>query len=180
MVNYYVGIAKKVLKRYLAGRSTILDASNDDIIRYVPGNLELEEYRIVRSIINFVIETANRERRSDESGLEALARVLNDYLNPRQMTYNHNPDAHVYVDTIYTAKGLEAEHVILLNWDIKKREIDAYLARLWYVGLTRSRGSITIVPPPEDSKFVDAMPLSVIITEAQGAGVEVINHAGQA
>jgi len=180
MVNHYVGIAKKVIRRYLADKPTILGASNDDIIRYVPASLELEEYRIVRSIINFAIETANRERRSDESGLEALVRVLNDYLNPRQMTYNHSPNAHLYVDTIYTAKGLEAEHVILLNWDIKKREIDAYLARLWYVGLTRSRGSITIVPPPEDSKFADAIPLSVIIAEAQGAGVEVINHAGQA
>jgi superfamily I DNA/RNA helicase len=180
MINYYVGIAKKVIRRYLADKPTILGVSNDDIIRYVPASLELEEYRIVRSIINFAIETANRERGSDESGLEALARVLNDYLNPRQMTYNHNPDAHVYVDTIYTAKGLEAEHVILLNWDIKRREIDAYLARLWYVGLTRSRGSITFVPPPEDSKFVDAIPLSVIIAEAQGAGIEVINHAGQA
>jgi superfamily I DNA/RNA helicase len=96
------------------------------------------------------------------------------------MTYGANPDGHLYVDTIYTAKGLEANHVILLNWDIKKREPDGYLARLWYVGLTRSRGSITIVPPPEDSKFVDAIPLSVIITEAQRAGIEVVNHAGQA
>ena len=180
MVNRYVGIARRVIRRYLADKPTILSASNDDIARYIPGNLEPEEFRIVRNIVKFAIETATRERQVDESEIDALERVLDDYLNPRQMTYNHNPDAHLYVDTIYTAKGLEAEHVILLNWDIKKREIDAYLARLWYVGLTRSRGSITIVPPPEDSKFADAMPLSVIITEAQRAGVEVVNHAGQA
>jgi ATP-dependent exoDNAse (exonuclease V) beta subunit len=95
------------------------------------------------------------------------------------MTYGANPNGHLYVDTIYTAKGLEANHVILLNWDIKKRQVDEYLARLWYVGLTRSRGSITIVPPPEDSTFVDAIPLSVIIEEARKAGVGVVNHVKQ-
>jgi superfamily I DNA/RNA helicase len=180
MVNHYVGIARRVIRRYLTDKPTILGASNNDITKYIPESLEPEEYRIVKSIVKFAIETATRERQVDESEIDALERVLDDYLNPRQMTYNHSPNAHLYVDTIYTAKGLEAEHVILLNWDIKKREIDAYLARLWYVALTRSRGSVTIVPPPEDSKFVDAMPLSVIITEAQKAGIEVINHAGQA
>ncbi len=71
-------------------------------------------------------------------------------------------------------------HVILLNWDTKKREIDGYLARLWYVGLTRSRGSITIVLPPEGTKFVSAISLSVILSEAKKAGIEVINHVKQA
>jgi len=179
MVNHYVGIARRVIRRYLTDKPTILSASNNDITKYIPESLEPEEYRIVRSIINFAIETANRERQSGESYLEALERVINDYLNPKTMTYGANPNGHLYVDTIYTAKGLEANHVILLNWDIKKREVDGYLARLWYVALTRSRGSVTIVPPPEDSKFVDAMPLSVMITEAQRAGIEVVNHVKQ-
>jgi|GEM_PF-2881402 len=119
------------------------------------------------------METATRERQGDELEIDALERVFDDHLNPRQMTHNHNPNAHLYVDTIYTAKGLEAEHVILLNWDIRKRQVDGYAARLWYVGLTRSRGSITIVVPGDNTKFVSAMPLSVIVSEARKVGIEV-------
>jgi superfamily I DNA/RNA helicase len=179
MVNHYVNKARKAIKNYIGDRETILGALNNDINKYIPNDLDPEEFRIVRNIINFAFETATREKQSDESDFEALERVINDYLNPKTMTYGANPDGYLYVDTIHTAKGLEANHVILLNWDTKKREIDGYLARLWYVGLTRSRGSITIVPPPEGTKFVSAIPLSVITTEAKKAGIEVINHAKQ-
>jgi len=180
MVNHYVNKARKAIKNYIGDKATILGALSDDINKYIPNDLDPEEFRIVRNIIKFAFETASREKQSGESDFEALERVINDYLNPKTMTYGANPNAYLYVDTIHTAKGLEANHVILLNWDTKKREIDGYLARLWYVGLTRSRGSITIVPPPEGTKFVSAIPLSVITTEAKKAGIEVINHAKQA
>jgi len=180
MVNHYVNKARKAIKNYIEDKATILGALNNDINKYIPTNLDPEEFRIVRNIIKFAFETASREKQSGESDFEALERVINDYLNPKTMTYGANPNAYLYVDTIHTAKGLEANHVILLNWDTKKREIDGYLARLWYVGLTRSRGSITIVMPPEGTKFVSAIPLSVITTEAKKAGIEVINHAKQA
>jgi len=180
MVNHYVGIARKAIKNYIADRETILGALSNDINNYIPANLDPDEFRIVRNIINFAFETATREKQSDESEFEALERVINDYLNPKTMTYATNPNAYLYVDTIHTAKGLEANHVILLNWDTKKREIDGYLARLWYVALTRSKGSITIVTPPDGTKFVSAIPLSVITTEARKAGIEVINHVRQA
>jgi len=180
MVNYYVNKARKAIKNYIEDKATILGALSDDINKYIPNDLKPEAFRIVRNIINFAFETASREKQSDESDFEALERVINDYLNPKTMTYASKANAYLYVDTIHTAKGLEANHVILLNWDTKKREIDGYLARLWYVGLTRSRGSITIVTPPENTKFVSAIPLSVITTEAKKAGIEVINHAKQA
>jgi superfamily I DNA/RNA helicase len=180
MVNHYVNKARKAIKNYIGDRETILGALSDDINKYIPTNLDPEEFRIVRNIINFAFETASREKQSGESDFEALERVINDYLNPKTMTYASKANAYLYVDTIHTAKGLEANHVILLNWDTKKREIDGYLARLWYVGLTRSRGSITIVTPPENTKFVSAIPLSVILSEAKKAGIEVINHAKQA
>jgi len=179
MVNHYVNKARKAIKNYIGDRETILGALSDDINKYIPNDLDPEEFRIVRNIIKFAFETASREKQSGESDFEALERVINDYLNPKTMTYASNANAYLYVDTIHTAKGLEANHVILLNWDTKKREIDGYLARLWYVGLTRSRGSITIVTPPENTKFVSAIPLSVITTEAKKAGIEVINHAKQ-
>ena len=180
MVNYYVNKARKAIKNYIEDKATILGALSDDINKYIPNDLKPEAFRIVRNIINFAFETASREKQSDESDFEALERVINDYLNPKTMTYASKANAYLYVDTIHTAKGLEANHVILLNWDTKKREIDGYLARLWYVGLTRSRGSITIVLPPEGTKFVSAIPLSIITTEAKKAGIEVINHAKQA
>jgi len=179
MVNHYVGIARKVIKNYIADKATILGALNNDINNYIPANLDPDEFRIVRNIINFAFETATRERQVGEGEFEALNRILDTYLNPKTMTYATNPNAYLYVDTIHTAKGLEANHVIILDWDTKKREIDKYLARLWYVALTRSRGSITIVPPPEGTKFVSAIPLSVILNEAKKAGIEVVNHAKQ-
>jgi superfamily I DNA/RNA helicase len=179
-VNHYVNIARKAIKNYIEDKATILGALSDDINKYIPNDLKPEAFRIVRNIINFAFETATREKQSGESDFEALERVINDYLNPKTMTYASNPNAYLYVDTIHTAKGLEANHVVLLNWDTKKREVDGYLARLWYVGLTRSRGSITIVLPPENTKFVSAIPLSVILSEAKKAGIEVVNHAKQA
>jgi len=179
MVNHYVNIARKAIKNYIGDKATILGALSDDINKYIPANLDPDEFRIVRNVINFAFETATREKQSGESDFEALERVINEYLNPKTMTYGANPDGYLYVDTIHTAKGLEANHVVLLNWDTKKREIDGYLARLWYVGLTRSRGSITIVTPPENTKFVSAIPLSVILSEAKKAGIEVVNHAKQ-
>ncbi len=159
IVNHYVSIARKAIKNYIGDRETILGALSDDINRYIPANLDPEEFRIVRNIINFAFETATREKQSGESDFEALERVINDYLNPKIMTYASKANAYLYVDTIHTAKGLEANHVILLNWDTKKREIDGYLARLWYVGLTRSRGSITIVTPPEGTRIVALSPM---------------------
>jgi hypothetical protein len=62
MVNHYVGIIKKVIRRYIADKSTILSALNNGITNYIPDNLEPEESHIVRNIVNFAIETASRER----------------------------------------------------------------------------------------------------------------------
>jgi superfamily I DNA/RNA helicase len=174
VVVHYASIARRVLKTYIEERGS-LPTSPVDINTYLPSDLRPESARLVWHIAEFAINTAERERGSNESIIDALERVLDTYINPRRMTYEHITNGYIYTDTIYTAKGLEANHVIILDWDVKRREVDGYMARLWYVALTRSRGSVTIVPPP-GSGFVTAMPISVLAEEARRAGVEVVGY----
>jgi hypothetical protein len=174
VVVHYASIARRVLKTYIEERGS-LPTSPVDINTYLPSDLRPESARLVWHIAKFAINTAERERGSNESIIDALERVLDTYINPRRMTYEHIANGYIYTDTIYTAKGLEANHVIILDWDVKRREVDGYLARLWYVALTRSRGSVTVVPPP-GSGFVTAMPISVLAEEARRAGVEVVGY----
>jgi superfamily I DNA/RNA helicase len=174
VVVHYASIARRVLKTYIEERGS-LPTSPVDINTYLPNDLRPESARLVWHIAKFAINTAERERGSNESIIDALERVLDTYINPRRMTYEHIANGYIYTDTIYTAKGLEANHVIILDWDVKRREVDGYMARLWYVALTRSRGSVTVVPPP-GSGFVTAMPISVLAEEARRAGVEVVGY----
>jgi len=174
VVVHYASIARRALKTYIEERGS-LPTSPVDINTYLPSDLRPESARLVWHIAKFAINTAERERGSNESIIDALERVLDTYINPRRMTYEHIANGYIYTDTIYTAKGLEANHVIILDWDVKRREVDGYLARLWYVALTRSRGSVTIVPPP-GSGFVTAIPISVLAEEARRAGVEVVGY----
>lgn len=174
VVVHYASIARRVLKTYIEERGS-LPTSPVDINTYLPSDLRPESARLVWHIAKFAINTAERERGSNESIIDALERVLDTYINPRRMTYEHIANGYIYTDTIYTAKGLEANHVIILDWDVKRREVDGYMARLWYVALTRSRGSVTVVPPP-GSGFVTAMPISVLAEEARRAGVEVVGY----
>jgi len=174
LVVHHASIARRVLKSFVEERGT-LPASPVDINTYLPDDLRPEAVSLVWHITKFAVDTAERERGSNESIIDALERVLDTYLNPRRMTYEHIVNGYVYTDTIYTSKGLEANHVIILDWDVKRREVDGYIARLWYVGLTRSRGSITVVPPP-GSGFVTAMPISILVEEARRAGVEVVGY----
>jgi superfamily I DNA/RNA helicase len=174
VVVHHASIARRVLKTYIEERGS-LPTGPVDINAYLPNGLRPEAVSLVWHIAEFAINTAERERGSNETIIDALERVLDNYINPRRMTYEHITNGYIYTDTIYTSKGLEANHVIILDWDVKKREVDGYLARLWYVALTRSRGSVTIVPPP-GSGFVTAMPLSILVEEARRAGVEVVGY----
>jgi hypothetical protein len=175
-VTRSVLIARRVVKRYIEDGGSIFGASVDDVASYMPRGIGPETARFVVGVLAFTIKTANFKRLRAMNDLDALEDVLDSYLNPLRMTYYHNPSAPVYVDTIYAVKGLEADHVVILNWDVKRREINEYLAMLWYVALTRSKGSITIVPPPLGSEFRTSIPMAVLIEEAEKAGVKVVNN----
>ena len=61
-------------------------------------------------------------------------------------------DPRFLVSTIHAVKGGEADHVVILP-DIPPRAYEDYLRdpddelRVWYVGITRSRGDLHIVNP---------------------------------
>jgi hypothetical protein len=69
-------------------------------------------------------------------------------LDPAGLVYDSDPNAPVFVDTIHTAKGLEADLVFVLNF-LDERERDPEpTPNLMYVALTRARAGVRIVLPP--------------------------------
>jgi len=69
-------------------------------------------------------------------------------LDPGGLVYDSDPNAPLFVDTIHTAKGLEADLVFVLNFlDEREREPDP-TPNLMYVALTRARAGVRIVTTP--------------------------------
>jgi hypothetical protein len=138
----------------------------EGVIKYA--KLRLEDYAS-KGILNFL---PGRENLSKE---DALREVIENDLNPRNLTYAENPHAPVFVDTVYTAKGLEFERVYIANYSLKNTRVprDKWGARLFYVALTRSKGSVTIIPPP-DTDHGEWFPISELVRLAKKLGVEVI------
>ncbi len=69
-------------------------------------------------------------------------------LDPGGLVYEADPNAPVFIDTIHTAKGLEADLVFILNFlGEREREPDP-TPNLFYVALTRARAGVRIVLPP--------------------------------
>jgi superfamily I DNA/RNA helicase len=80
-------------------------------------------------------------------------------LDPGGLVYDSDPNAPVFVDTIHTAKGLEADLVFVLNFlDEREREPDP-TPNLMYVALTRARAGVRIVttPGPGWKPWVDTL-----------------------
>jgi hypothetical protein len=138
----------------------------EGVIKYA--KLRLEDYAS-KDILNFL---PGRESLSKE---DALREVIENDLDPRNLTYAENPRAPVFVDTVYTAKGLEFERVYIANYTQKNTKVprDKWGARLFYVALTRSKGSVTIIPPP-DTDHGEWFPTDKIMEIAEKVGVEVI------
>jgi len=167
----YIEIVKRVVNKELG--SDELEALDDDskniiygILRYV--NLRARDYA-VRSIVYHL--TSERE----VSDSDVMKYVVENELNPRKLVYAENPNAPVFVDTVYTAKGLEFDRVYIANFTLKNSRVprDKWGARLFYVALTRSRGSVVIMTSNNkgDSEW---FPTKVIAELARNLGVEVI------
>jgi superfamily I DNA/RNA helicase len=104
-----------------------------------------------------------------------LREVIENDLNPKSLTYAENPHAPVFVDTVYTAKGLEFDRVYIANYCLNNTRVprDKWGARLFYVALTRSKGSVTIIPPP-DTDHGEWFSITELVRLAKKLGVEVI------
>jgi ATP-dependent exoDNAse (exonuclease V) beta subunit len=115
----------------------LIDAING-VIRYA--RLRAKDY--ARGTI-----TTHLEGKESASIEEALRRVIEDELDVKYLTYARNPRAPVFIDTVYTAKGLEFDKVYIANYARKGSKVprDKWGARLFYVALTRSKGSVVIM-----------------------------------
>jgi RecA/RadA recombinase len=83
----------------------------------------------------------------DKSRDEVLGLVWRE-LDPGGLVYDSDPNAPLFVDTIHTAKGLEADLVFILNFlGEREREPDP-TPNLMYVALTRARAGVRIVTTP--------------------------------
>jgi|GEM_PF-6319289 len=49
MVNHYVGITREVVRKFIAGRSTILGALNNDITKYIPDSLNQRRHALLKT-----------------------------------------------------------------------------------------------------------------------------------
>jgi len=106
-----------------------------------------EEY--VRVIINLVRKRFDELRLSnpDKSASEVWDLVWEEF-EPRNLVYDENPYASPFVDTIHTAKGLEADLVFILNFlEANERDPDP-TPNLFYVAATRAKAGVRIVTAP--------------------------------
>lgn len=71
------------------------------------------------------------------------------------------PDPRIRISTIHGAKGGEEDNVVLFSdmsmktWRKMQEDLGAE-ARVWYVGITRARKTLTIIHPHED-KYLEAL-----------------------
>jgi superfamily I DNA/RNA helicase len=79
----------------------------------------------------------------------------------------HVQNPRIRCGTIHSVKGAEADHVVLLKSISEPIErnmrhqagIDEEI-RVWYVGVTRAKRSLTILRDPREKEFLDFMPRS--------------------
>jgi hypothetical protein len=69
-------------------------------------------------------------------------------LDPGGLVYEADPNFSLYVDTIHTAKGLEADLVFILNFLDEREREPGPTPNLFYVALTRARAGVRIVTTP--------------------------------
>jgi superfamily I DNA/RNA helicase len=118
------------------------------------------EVEYLKAVIGLVKERFKYYRAlyPDKSRDEVLGLVWRE-LDPGGLVYDSDPNAPVFVDTIHTAKGLEADLVFILNFlDEREREPDP-TPNLMYVALTRARAGVRIVttPGPGWKPWVDTL-----------------------
>jgi superfamily I DNA/RNA helicase len=106
-----------------------------------------EEY--VRVVINLVRKRFDELRLSnpDKSASEVWDLVWEEF-EPKNLVYDENPYASPFVDTIHTAKGLEADLVFILNFLEANERDPEPTPNLFYVALTRAKAGVRIVTAP--------------------------------
>jgi superfamily I DNA/RNA helicase len=106
---------------------------------------------------------------------EAIRNIFERELDPKHLVYHNNPKAPVFIDTIYTSKGLEFDRVYIVNFVREGARVsrDKWGARLFYVGLTRSRGSVVILTTNKEG-YIEWFPTKQIAELARKVGTEVI------
>jgi superfamily I DNA/RNA helicase len=106
-----------------------------------------EEY--VRVVINLARKRFDELRLShpDKSASEVWDLVWDEF-EPRNLVYDENPYASPFVDTIHTAKGLEADLVFVLNFLEANERDPEPTPNLFYVAATRAKAGVRIVTAP--------------------------------
>jgi hypothetical protein len=106
---------------------------------------------------------------------EAMRNVFDRELDPKHLVYHNNPKAPVFIDTIYTSKGLEFDRVYVVNFVREGARVprDKWGAKLFYVGLTRSRGPVVILTTNKEG-YIEWFPTKRITELARKVGTEVV------
>jgi superfamily I DNA/RNA helicase len=118
---------------------------------------------------------------SAEEYLRALSRLLGLSVEvdgngkvvsvKHRLTLASNPGARLIIDTPYTMKGLEADVVYIMNFTRSRTAVvrDEWGLRALYVALTRSRGSVYVVPRPSED-FLEWFPTEALRRMAAEVG----------
>jgi hypothetical protein len=150
-----------------------LDVRDKDIIGAISGVIR---YALLKAK-DYSKETITHhlEGRESSSIEDALKHVIETELDVKYLSYGKNPRAPVFIDTVYTAKGLEFDKVYIANYARKSSKVprDKWGARLFYTALTRSRGSVVVVTS-NNKNDVEWFPTDKIKEIAEKVGVEVI------
>jgi hypothetical protein len=129
-----------------------------------------EEY--VRVVINLARKRFSELRllHPDKPEAEVWDLVWEEF-KPESLVYDENPYASPFIDTIHTAKGLEADLVFILNFLETNERDPEPTPNLFYVALTRAKAGVRIVSAARNGwkPWVDPLQLEKL--------AEVVAHA---
>jgi hypothetical protein len=167
----YIEVVRRVVNGELGLGA--LEALDDDSKNVIYGILRYVKLRARDYAVRSIVYHLSSEREVSDS--DVMKYVVENELNPKKLVYAGNPNAPVFVDTVYTAKGLEFDRVYIANFTLKNSRVprDKWGARLFYVALTRSRGSVVIMTSNKEGD-VEWFPVKAIAELARRAGVEVV------
>jgi hypothetical protein len=150
-----------------------IDEDDEDLVDAINGVIRYARLR-AKDYAKGTI-TTHLEGKESASIEEALKRVIEDELDVKYLTYARNPRAPVFIDTVYTAKGLEFDKVYIANYARKGSKVprNKWGARLFYVALTRSKGSVVIMTS-NNKDDVEWFSKDELVELAKKVGVEVI------
>lgn len=148
-IPYYLAAAKERnvpltrTRQFLSLVDAVRSRKEDQLL---PRDLQLLLCSIeLSSYWEDVLGTACEQLQSEFGDCELAKQSIIDWLYDFAREIRSKPQAGIFLGTVHAAKGLEFEHVVVLDgaWESSQQELEEN-RRLYYVAMTRAKGTLTL------------------------------------